>query len=246
MPCPRCQAATPAGSRFCAQCGAQLPVEDTVPRTTRRQMTVLFCDLVGSTDLAQRVDPDDLLTALQSYHDAVRTIAARFGGFIARIVGDGVDVYFGYPVANEDDAARALHTALALAAEVPRIEVAPGEPLSWRIGLATGMVAISVSQGVAVAGTTPILAARIQAAVPPGRIGVAPSTRRIAGAQFEFDDLGDHALKGFDTPVGISVVRRALALDSRSAWRGHDASLPMVGRDAELAALLTHWQRASA
>ena len=245
MSCQCCQAATPPGARFCAQCGTPLPAEDHVPRTTRRQMTVLFCDLVDSTDLAQHVDPDDLLAALQNYHDAVRQIAARFDGFVARIVGDGVDVYFGYPLANEDDAARALHTALALAAELQRIEVAPGRPLSLRIGLATGIVAVSVGQGV-VAGTTPILAARIQSAVPVGSIGVSPGTRRIAGAQFEFDDLGDHALKGFDTPVAISVVRRALSLDSRSAWRGRDASLPMVGRDAELVALLTHWQRAIA
>lgn len=209
-------------------------------------MTVLFCDLVGSTDLAQRIDPDDLLVALQSYHELVREISARFGGFIARIVGDGVDVYFGYPVANEDDAARALHAALALAAEVPRIEAEPGEPLALRIGIATGTVAVSVSQGVALAGVTPNLAARIQAAVPPGAIGVAPSTRRIAGRQFEFDQLGEQTLKGFDAPVSVAVLRRALSLDSRSAWRGRETSLPMVGRDAELATLLAHWQRASA
>lgn len=246
MPCPLCQAATTPGSHFCAQCGAPLPAEEAAPRTSRRQMTVLFCDLVGSTELSERIDADELLGTLQSYHDTVRHVSARFGGFIARIVGDGVDVYFGYPVADEDEAARALHTALALAAEVPRIEVAPGEPLSLRIGVATGLVAVSVSEGIAVAGSTPNLAARIQSAVAPGCIGVAPSTRRIAGAQFEFDDLGSHALKGFDAPVAISGLRRALSLNSRSAWRGHDASLPMIGRDAELAALLVHWQRASA
>ncbi len=246
MNCPRCQAATPPGGRFCAQCGAPLPGQDSATRTTRRQMTVLFCDLVGSTDLAQRIDPDDLLAALQRYHDTVRLISARFGGYVARIVGDGVDVHFGYPEANEDDAARALHAALAMAAEVPRIEAAPGEALSLRIGLATGLVAISAGQGIAVAGSTPNLAARVQATMPPGGIGVAPGTRRIAGAQFEFDDLGSQALKGFDAPVAISGLRRALSLDSRSAWRGRDASLPMVGREAELAALLTLWQRASA
>lgn len=245
MTCPRCQAQTPAGGRFCAQCGAPLPAEDAAPRSSRRQMTVLFCDLVGSTALAQRVDPDDLLVALQSYHQLAREISARFGGFVARIVGDGLDVYFGYPAANEDDAARALHAALALAAEVPGIEGAPGEPLALRIGIATGVVAVSAGQGMALAGNTPNLAARIQAAVAPGAIGVAPSTRRIAGRQFEFDDLGERVLKGFDAPVPIALLRRALALDSRSAWRGRDASRPMVGRDAELAALLEHWQRAS-
>ncbi|HKH91503.1 MAG TPA: adenylate/guanylate cyclase domain-containing protein [Gemmatimonadaceae bacterium] len=216
-----------------------------MPRSSRRQMTVLFCDLVGSTDLAQRIDPDDLLVTLQEYHRLVGEISARFGGFVARVVGDGVDVYFGYPAANEDDAARALHAALALVAEVPHIEVAPGEPLAVRIGVASGMVAVSVSQGVALAGSTPNLAARIQAAVPPGAIGVAPSTRRIAGRQFEFEELGERTLKGFDAPVSVAVVRRALSLDSRSAWRGRDATLPMIGRDAELAALLAHWRHAS-
>ena len=98
--CPNCQAAVPTGGRFCAQCGTPLPAADSAPRTTRRQMTVLFCDLVGSTDLAQHVDPDDLVAVLESYHDEVRRTAARYGGFIARIVGDGVDVYFGYPAAN--------------------------------------------------------------------------------------------------------------------------------------------------
>lgn len=246
VPCPQCHAATPPSGRFCTECGAPLPAGATTARSSRRQMTVLFCDLVGSTDLAQRIDPDDLLVALESYHALVREISARFGGFVARIVGDGMDVYFGYPVANEDDAARALHTALALSAEVPRIEVAPGEPLALRIGIATGTVAVSVSQGVALAGVTPNLAARIQAAVPPGAIGVAPSTRRIAGRQFEFDELGDQSLKGFDAPVSIAVLRGAFSMDSRSAWRGRDTSLPMVGRDAELATLLAYWKRASA
>lgn len=247
MTCPRCQATTPPGSRFCAQCGSPLPTQESAPRTTRRQMTVLFCDLVGSTDLAHRVDPDDLVVALHRYHDTVGTIAARFGGFIARIVGDGVDVYFGYPAANEDDAVRALHTALALAAEVPRIEVAPGEPLALRIGVATGMVAVSVGQGMAVAGTTPNVAARVQAAVPPGSIGVAPSTRRIAGeAQFAFEDFGEQSLKGFDEPVAISLLRGARSLDSRSAWRGRDTRAPMVGRKVELAVLQAQWAKAAA
>lgn len=209
-------------------------------------MTVLFCDLVGSTDLAQRIDPDDLLDMLRQYHELVRGIAGRFGGFIARIVGDGVDIYFGYPVANEDDAVRALHSALTLAAEVPHIQVVPGVPLAARIGLATGMVAVGVGQGIAVAGTTPNLAARIQAAVPAGCVGVAPATRRIAGTQFEFDEFGEHALKGFEMPVAISLARRALSLDSRSARRGHDTRLPMIGRDRELGALRQQWQQAAA
>jgi class 3 adenylate cyclase/tetratricopeptide (TPR) repeat protein len=208
-------------------------------------MTVLFCDLVGSTELAREVDPDDLVDTLERYHDTVRAIAERFGGFIARIVGDGVDVYFGYPAANEDDAARALHAALAIADEVPRSHAAAGRPLSLRIGVATGMVAVSVSEGITVAGATPNLAARIQATMPPGGIGVAPSTRRIAGAQFAFEDAGEHALKGFDAPVAIARVVGASSFDSRSAWRGRDASRPMVGREAELEVLMAQWRRAA-
>lgn len=245
MLCPSCQAAVSPGGRFCSQCGAPLPAQASVPRTTRRQMTVLFCDLVGSTDLAQRIDPDDLLEGLRQYHDAVGRIAARFGGYIARVVGDGVDVYFGYPAANEDDAVRALHAALALAAEIPRIEIVPGVPLALRIGVATGLVALSVGQGVVLAGTTPNLAARVQAVVPPGCVGVAPGTRRIASGPFEFEVFGEHSLKGFDTPVAISLLKGACSLDSRSAWRGRDAHLPMIGREAELAALQERWARAS-
>jgi class 3 adenylate cyclase/tetratricopeptide (TPR) repeat protein len=209
-------------------------------------MTVLFCDLVGSTELAREVDPDDLVDILEGYHDTVRAIAERFGGYIARIVGDGVDVYFGYPAANEDDAARALHAALAIADEVPRSHAVAGRPLSLRIGVATGMVAVSVSEGITVAGATPNLAARIQATMPPGGIGVAPSTRRIAGAQFAFEDAGEHALKGFDAPVAIARVVGASSFDSRSAWRGRDASRPMVGREAELEVLMAQWRRAAA
>ncbi len=244
--CPNCQSAAPAGGRFCAQCGTALPVDVSAPRTSRRQMTVLFCDLVGSTELAVEADPDDLVDALEGYHDTVRAIAARFGGYIARIVGDGVDVYFGYPVANEDDAARALYTALALADEVPRGDAVAGRPLSLRIGVATGMVAVSVSEGITVAGATPNLAARIQATMRPGGIGVAPSTRRIAGAQFAFEDAGEQALKGFDAPVAIARVVGASSFDSRSAWRGRDASRPLVGREAELETMMSQWRRAAA
>jgi tetratricopeptide (TPR) repeat protein len=140
---------------------------------------------------------------------------------------------------------RALHAALALAADVPTIHAAPGLPLQLRVGVATGLVAVGLDQGVAVAGTTPNLAARVQATVPPGGIGVAPGTRRIAGAAFAFEDFGEHELKGFDGKVAVALLKGAQSLDSRSAWRGRDASLPMVGRREELAALRAAWDRAT-
>lgn len=161
-------------------------------------------------------------------------IAERFGGFLARQVGDGVDIYFGYPTADEDDAVHSLLAAIELVEAVQRIELAPGQPLAVRIGVATGLVAVSLDQGVAVAGTTPNLAARIQAATPPGFIGVAPSTRCIAEGPISFVDFGNHSLKGFEAPILISLVHSAQLFVTRSAWRGQYTDQPMVGRDREL------------
>jgi len=209
-------------------------------------MTVLFCDLEASTGHARDSDPDDLLEALRRYQRVACEIAARFGGYIARMVGDGVDIYFGYPTASEDDAVRAVLAALWLAKEVPRIETGPDRHLRPRMGVATGLVAVSLDQGVAVAGSTPNLAARIQAVVPPGCVGVAPATRRIAEGPIEFQDFGVHALKGFEQPLAISLARRANRFDSRSAWRGSSSRHALVNRESELAAMLAAWQRAAA
>ena len=255
--CPACQQRNALSARFCAECGAPQQADALAPaaaplavepaaapaRVSRRQMSVLFCDLVGSTELAQRLDPEDLMEALQAYHQAVRQVAARLGGFVARIVGDGVDLYFGFPMAGEDDAVRALHAGLAIVDEVHALHPSGRScaPLQVRVGIATGMVAVGGAQAIAIAGSTPNLAARIEAAVPPGTVGVAPGTRRIAGAQFEFEDLGPHSLKGFDGAIHVFALRGASALDSRSAWRGRDSRLPMVGRQAELAQLQQTW-----
>ena len=234
-----------AGVRFCSQCGAAMAAAAPVERSSRRQMTVLFCDLVQSTDLSARVDPDDLLDALAHYRALAQEVSSRYGGTIARIVGDGLDIYFGYPMAGEDDSVRACHAALELSAGVSRIEVVPGEILSSRIGVATGTVAISASQGLILAGLTPNLAGRIQASVPPGAVGVGHVTRRLTEGQFEFEAAVEHSLKGFDEPVPISILRGARSSFGRSASRGRDASRPMVGRETELALLKEKWDQAS-
>src|ERR1022692_919184 len=132
---------------------------------SRRQMTVLFCDLVGSTSLSDRLDPEDLLDALSAYHAVVRKVAARFSGFVARITGDGVDLYFGYPVAGEDDAVRAVHAGLAIVEAVGNMAKTEGESeaMSVRVGIATGLVAVSTRDSVSIAGTTPNLAASARA-----------------------------------------------------------------------------------
>jgi class 3 adenylate cyclase/predicted ATPase len=206
-------------------------------------MSVLFCDLVGSTQLADTLDPEDLLDALSAYHALVKRIAARLGGFVARVTGDGVDVYFGYPTAGEDDAVRAVHAGLLIVEELEQLTQAKRieKSLKVRVGIATGLVAVSTQDAISIAGTTPNLAARVQSVVKPGQVGVAPSTRRVAGEQFVYEDAGRFELKGFDGPVPISVVTGARSLASRSAWRVRHAATPMVGREDEMAALMGCW-----
>lgn len=230
-------------ARFCAHCGIAFTAIEYLPRTTRRQMTILFMDLVSSTDLASNVDADDLVDILNQYRLISASIAASYGGFLARQIGDSVDIYFGYPNADEEDAVNALLAALRLVEEVPRINIGSGLSLAVRIGVATGLVAVSVEQGIAIAGTTPNLAARIQAVTPEGRIGVAPLTRRIAEGPITFLDYGAHHLKGFENSISLSLVDSARLSLPRSAWRAISASHPIIGRQRELQILQGQLQR---
>lgn len=261
MFCAKCGAGVIAGARFCSNCGTLISASQRAdpPATSatsawgvdegvsRRQITVLFCDLVGSTVMAESMDPEDLFFALAAYHELVKGIAIRFGGHVDKIVGDGVDLFFGYPIANEDDAARAVHAGLAIADQVGALRGADGKPIGLRvrIGIATGRVAVGRMAQVSIAGTTPNLAARIQTEAQPGQVAVAPSTRRIAGTQFSYADLGSFQLKGFADEVRISAVTGAQGLYSRSAWRRHDAGIPLAGRDEEFARLRRAWQDAA-
>ncbi len=261
MFCSKCGAKAASDSKFCANCGTLLPppaaADPGAPPATgagaaeqdisRRQMTVLFCDLVGSTSLAETMDAEDLFYAMEAYHTMVKRIAARFNGHVAKIVGDGVDLYFGYPIAGEDDAVRAIHAGLAIVQEIGQLTTGDGKPvaLQVRVGLATGRVTVGMLDTMSIAGATPNLAARIQAEARPGQVVVAPTTRRIAGAQFTYQDLGSFTLKGFSDDVPISAVTGAVALNSRSAWRGRDNALALVGRDAEMARLKGIWQSAN-
>ncbi len=244
MICHHCSAIHHGGQKFCAHCGNPLAAPSgSVQRLSRRQVTVLFCDLAESTTLATQLDPEELLDILAAYGQVVRDIAARHGGYVARIEGDGIDVYFGYPQAREEDAVRAIHAGLAIVEEVARLRCHDSSlDLQARVGIATGRVAVSSQGPVAIAGTTPNLAARIQSVIAAGHVAVAPGTRRIAGDQFLYEDLGSFALKGFAQPIRIATVSAALSQDSRSAWRGRSAT-PMVARQQELSALLACWER---
>src|SRR5262249_6685617 len=179
----------------------------------RRQLTVMFCDLVGSTELSQRLDPEDLRAVIGAYHRCVANTVGRSGGFVAKYMGDGVLVYFGYPQANEDDAERALRAGLALVEAAGTIETADTK-LTLRIGVATGIVVVGdligsgSAQEQAVVGETPNLAARLQAIAVPGAIVIDPQTRRQTAALFEYEDLGLIELKGFAHKIRPSRVIR--------------------------------------
>src|SRR6516225_9166703 len=187
----------------------------------RRQLTVMFCDLVGSTALSARFDPEELREELRAYQNAVSALVARYDGFVAKFMGDGVLAYFGYPRAHEDDAERAVRAGLEIDAAVTRLETRGTERLAVRIGIATGLVVVGdlvgegSAQEQAVVGETPNLAARLQALAQPGQIVLAGATRRLVGGPFQLRDLGRQAVKGFAEPVEAFAVEGVAAAESR-------------------------------
>jgi len=215
----------------------------------RRQLTVLFCDLAGSTALSSRLDPEDLREVLGAYHKAVAEVVAGFGGYVAKYMGDGVLVYFGYPRAHEDDAERAVRAGLALAERIGRLEGGPGA-LASRIGIATGLVVVGdlVGTGEAqergVVGETPNLAARLQEKAPANGVIIAEATRRLVGNLFEYLDLGTSEIKGLEAPVAVWQVLRPGIVGSRFEAMRSSSLSPLVGRDAEMELLLRRWERA--
>jgi class 3 adenylate cyclase/predicted ATPase len=217
----------------------------------RRQLTVIFCDLVGSTALSARLDPEDLREIIGAYHRAVAEIVAGFDGFVAKYMGDGILVYFGYPRAHEDDAERAVRAGLGVVDAVGRLDV-KSVTLQARIGIATGLVVVGdlIGEGSAreqsVVGETPNLAARLQALAEPDAVVIAAGTRRLVGDLFEYRELGVIEVKGLAAPVPAWQVLRPSAVESRfEALRG-SALTPLVGRDEEIDLLLRRWARAKA
>jgi class 3 adenylate cyclase/predicted ATPase len=208
----------------------------------RRQLTVMFCDLVGSTALSGKLDPEEMREVIRAYHDACSGPVARYDGLIAKFMGDGILAYFGFPRAHEDDAERAVLAGLDIAAAVGRLRVP--EPLKVRVGIATGLVVVGdligegTSREQAVVGDTPNLAARLQALAEPGSIVVAASTRRLLGELFKLRDLGRQEFKGFAEPVNAWAVEGLLASESRFE-AAHAARLTrFIGREPEIALVL--------
>ena len=213
----------------------------------RRQLTIVFCDLVASTELATRLDPEDLREVIAAYHRCVAEVLTRFGGFVAKYMGDGILAYFGYPQAHEEDAEQAVRAGLAIVAAVGRLVLQ--QRLEVRLGIATGLVVVGdllgtgAAQEQAVVGETPNLAARLQALAGPNQIVIADATRRQIGTLFELRDLGPQSLKGFaDAPQAWQVLGESGVASRFEALRSRET--PLVGRDEELDLLLRRWAQA--
>ena len=217
-------------------------------RAERRQVTVMFSDLVGSTALSARMDPEDLREVISAYQECAAETVGRLGGFIAKFMGDGVLVYFGYPHAHEDDAERAVRAGLKLIAAVSDLKTHAA--LQTRVGIATGLVVVGdligsgASQEQAIVGETPNLAARLQGVAEPNSVVIAESTRKLVGNLFELEDLRPQELKGIAGPVRAWAALRPSSVESRFDALHAGALTELVGREEELELLLRRWSKA--
>jgi class 3 adenylate cyclase/predicted ATPase len=217
-------------------------------RAERRQVTVMFSDLVGSTALSARMDPEDLREVISAYQKCVAETVQRFGGFVAKYMGDGVLIYFGYPQAHEDDAERAVRAGLELLTAVSGLRM--HAPLQTRVGIATGLVVVGdligsgASQEQAVVGETPNLAARLQGNADPNSVVIAESTRKLVGNLFELEDLGTKDLKGIEGPVRAWAALRESSAEGRFEAFHASGLTELVGREEELELLLRRWSKA--
>jgi class 3 adenylate cyclase/predicted ATPase len=220
----------------------------TVDTAERRQVTVMFVDLVGSTELSTRMDPEDLRDIISTYQKSVTETVRRFDGFVARYMGDGILIYFGYPEAHEDDPERAVRAGLELIAAVTALKTAV--VLQVRVGIATGVVIVGdlIGSGRAqerdIVGETPNLAARLQAIAPPNTVVIAEGTRKLLGNLFDLHDLGPRDLKGIQGEVRAWAALRPISIASRFEALHAGALTPLVGREEELELLLRRWSRA--
>lgn len=221
-----------------------------VHRPERRQLTIMFVDLAGSTALSGRLDPEEMRDVITRYQNLVATRVARFDGYIAKYMGDGVLVYFGYPTAHEDDAERAVRAGIALSTAISKAAASDEIPVGLRVGIATGLVVVGdlIGEGAAreegVVGETPNLAARLQGQAETGQVIVSETTRRLLGDAFAFEALGPLSLKGIDHSVQAFRVIGEQASESRfEAYRAWTLS-PMFGRRQEFALLHGRWAQA--
>ena len=218
----------------------------------RRQLTVMFCDLVGSTAMSARLDPEDMRGVIAAYHKCCSTLIAGNGGFVAKYMGDGVLAYFGYPRAHEHDAEHAVRTGLAVVEAAPKLVTAAAAPLHIRVGIATGVVVVGdllgsgEAQERGVVGDTPNLAARLQGIAEPDSVIIAEGTRKLVGNLFELVELGPQHLKGLAGPTRVFVALRPNVQESRFEALHAGGLTALIGREEELEVLLRRWIKAKA
>jgi class 3 adenylate cyclase/predicted ATPase len=283
LACPVCGFVNDPGDRFCGGCGQALtaipppelthplsitppeeqlvtpatssPVAPQPPNPERRQLTVMFCDLVGFTPLAERLDPEDLREVVQAYQQTCAEVIQRFEGHIAQLLGDGLLVYFGWPQAHDDDAQRAVQAGLGILEAMQtlntRLERDKGLHLAVRVGIHTGLVVVGEMGGGGrqeqlALGDTPNLAARLQGLAAPDTVVISAATHRLVQGYFTAAALGPQVLKGVAAPVPVYRILRATAAQSRLDVAAATGLTPLVGRESEVALLLERWEQSQA
>lgn len=260
MKCNQCANINSDGHRFCSNCGT--PLTSQVPSAPapsgspgegeRRHLTVMFCDVVDSTALSMEYDPEDLREIIRAFQDTCVSVVKRYDGFVAQHLGDGLLIYFGYPLAHEENSERAVHAGLGIVEALGSLQPRPGLRLQVRIGIATGPIVIGdlVSAGANIekvaVGQTPNLAARLQGLAAPNTVVISPHTYRMLGQRFECREIGVHTLKGISEPVLVREVIRQRVRQSRFAAAHGMSVMPLVGRREEMALLEQRTQQAAA
>src|SRR5215470_1765417 len=265
--CPGCGFVNQPDDQFCGGCGTPLrppalagraasPSDRTLGHVTeaeRRQLTVMFCDLVGSTALSGRLDPEELRDLVRAYQQACAAVIQKFEGHIAQYLGDGLLVYFGYPRAHEDDAQRAVQTGLGIVEELgvlkTRLEQDKGIGLAVRLGIHTGLVVVGAMGGAGrqeqlALGETPNIAARIEALAQPNTLVVSSGTYRLIQGYFACQDLGEQILRGVAEPITVYQILRESGATSRLDVAQPRGLTPLVGRESEVTLLLERWEQA--
>jgi predicted ATPase/class 3 adenylate cyclase len=264
MRCLRCNVENPANAKFCLECGSPLTLAETAtPRQSewafaaaeRRQLTCLFCDLVNSVGLSERLDPEELRETLAAYHRVCATVVRRFEGHTHNYLGDGIMVYFGFPSAHEDDTQRAVRSGLGIIEAVEqlnsRLQAEYGVDLHVRIGIDTGLVvagAIAPDEGMedAAVGVPPNIAARLQALAAPDSVVISAAAYRLIAGYFDCRELGFHTIRGISQPMAIYHVLHESGARTRLDVAARRGLPPMQGRDDELATLADRWAQARA